>query len=46
LQLFLQVYLLSNHGFVNAYLLVGDKLALMDTGMARAGAQDAQDNEL
>jgi glyoxylase-like metal-dependent hydrolase (beta-lactamase superfamily II) len=34
LELLPQVHLLSSLGFVNAYLLVGDKLALVDTGMA------------
>jgi len=34
LQLIPQVHLLSSLGFVNTYLLVGDKLALLDTGMA------------
>jgi glyoxylase-like metal-dependent hydrolase (beta-lactamase superfamily II) len=29
-----QIHLLYSLGFVNAYLLVGDKLALVDTGMA------------
>jgi len=34
LELLTQIHLLSSLGFVNAYLLVGDKLALVDTGMA------------
>ena len=34
MELLPQIHLLSSLGFVNAYLLVGDKLALVDTGMA------------